>query len=255
MTNENIINSPEYIEAQKEITNLRWLLNNRNSESIDFIIKRTLEAEDKVKDLERALEEKDETTQINELKENHRKEIKKMEEKVRSSDGMYSFILSSFVEKNKKYDELSKKLEEKEIYIGELEKSNLWLQEEIKREGETHIGAMRLGGEWNAIEIENQKDSVYKYTKKLAKKVVKIKNLKEELREEREERIKNGRKLTKEKSKNKELQDKLHFATKPLPKTPIKLKITKAKNKFQQLIEKTKQRSQELVARIEVKVK
>jgi len=59
-----------------------------------------------------------------------------------------------------------------------------------------------------------------------------------------------------ERKKTQELTGLLNLFTKPLPKAPKKFKIfkEKAKTKLQNLAEKTKHQSQELFARMEVRV-
>jgi hypothetical protein len=237
MKNENITNSLEYIEAQKEIANLRWLLNNRNNESIDFIIMRTIEAEDKVKDLEKALNEQNSDEKIEALKEKHRKEVEELNNKVKKEQNNYRWLMwrvgemdASYREKDKRVEDTKKEIEENKILIEDLR-----TEMELLNEGsESHLDALELAKKWNDFQKGLLRDE-------LAKKEKNIHNEKT-LRQEAE-------------SEKKQLKWELHLNTKPLPKIPSKFKLLRKKiaTKFQKLMERNKK--QELVARIEVKNK
>ena len=158
--------------------------------------------------------------------------------------------------------------------VKELEKSNLWLQKELKEawsEGDTHIEAMKYAGELAEAKslketeklktkLNDKSELLLQFIENLAKEKVKNDQKQKAIEQKQEELREIVENLEKEKRKNEELQRTLYLQEKPLPKIPSKIKVFKEKVKtkfkqFQQLAKKTKVKVQEFVARIEVKVK
>ena len=86
---------------------------------------------------------------------------------------------------------------------------------------------------------------LYKFSRDLSEKIVKVEKLEVSLREE-QELSKTCKELAKEKRDKEKLQTKIYLSNKPLPKLP---------NKFKLFREKIKTGFHQLVARIEVKTK
>jgi hypothetical protein len=140
-----------------------------------------------------------------------------------------------------------------ELY-DELEKANLWLQNEIKEEAETHLGAMQYARKLADGEIEKLREEQLDLVRKLAEEKVKNMKLVEQSEEDRKALKSLNEKLVEEKQNSLKIR-----LDKPLPKLPSKFKIfkKKAKTRLQSLAEKVnteKQKlEQKLIAKIEVR--
>jgi len=171
--------------------------------------------------------------------------------------------LKTIADKNVEINKLKKELEEKQILIESLE-TELEESDEII---DSHEAALETAKEWRLREeknlkekIEEQRDLVFTFTKSLVIKEREFDKLNESYGEEHEKLRKETKKNTVKDEKIKELEWKLYLANKSLPNLPKKSsKLKYLKNKItlksQQLIEKVKHQSQELLARIEIKTK
>lgn len=156
----------------------------------------------------------------------------------------------------KEFESLNKQLEEKELFIEHLE--NRIEEEEIKVE--SHLDALERAQAWREWqrglleeEIKNKSEILEENRKLIEKQGKENIKLQSELENE-SELLREARKII----EKQELE--LYLSNKPLPKTPSKFKVLKERVKtnfkqFQQLIKKTRIKTQEFAARIEVKVK
>jgi hypothetical protein len=103
--------------------------------------------------------------------------------------------------------------------------------------------------------IEEQSVLLEKSSDELEKERTSNKELREELDGEKMTTQKLQEELEKEREQNRELRWQLHLEKKPLPKKGFRLLGLKIENKFSQLAQKIKSRTQKVVARIEVKTK
>lgn len=166
-------------------------------------------------------------------------------------------------EQGKEISELKKELKEKELLI-EKQKEQIAA---TKLDAETHydfIGALeRLNGKVrdelheeieNNLELLEETKSDLEEQKARAKELEKEKEVDAEALQEISEQFEEQKKIVND------LQKQINLDKKPLPKIPSKFKLFKQKTQakfkqFQHVAKKAKVRTQEFIARIEVKVK